>query len=374
MHSNTSLIKGTCRLAIGAAAVVGALQAHALADPARGSVASTLMLANQAAIGARGWFADMPGAWTPLAPAPFVASPRPTLEWPAGLGARATGPWSFAWPAPALMTTPGLGGDRVAGAGIAAFDAGVFGGAGRAAPVDISMKPVANSAAAPEARLQPAIYARPPAAPSSLLERAPSLPRVGQGGSPDLFGSVALAAGHTPEDAKWRRVADYVPAGAGPWSAVLAQARHQSSREQLGTVNAWVNHAIAYAPDVANYGVADYWGTARESLARGRGDCKDYAITKMELLRALGVPSDDLYLVLVKDLVRRQDHAVLAVRLEGRFVVLDSGFDGVMDADDVRDYRPILTYSGARTWVHGYRRTANVMVASAAGPAAPISQ
>jgi predicted transglutaminase-like cysteine proteinase len=197
---------------------------------------------------------------------------------------------------------------------------------------------------------------------------------MGQGGSPDIFGSVALAVGRTPEDAKWRRVADYVPIGAGPWSAVLAQARRQSARERLGTVNAWVNHAIAYMPDVPNYGVADYWGTARESLTRGHGDCKDYAIAKMELLRALGVASDDLYLVLVKDLVRRQDHALLAVRLDGRFVVLDSGYDGVMDSDDVRDYRPILTYSGARTWVHGYRRTANVMVASASAPTALASQ
>jgi predicted transglutaminase-like cysteine proteinase len=259
---------------------------------------------------------------------------------------------------------------RPAGAGLSSTKLGLAGFTRGAAVIDISMRPVFDSQAAPPPSLRPAIYTRPIVSPSS--EQV-----VGQGGAPNIFGSVALAAGHTPLDAKWRRVADYVPSAAGgPWSLLLAQARRRSARDQLEVVNTWVNHAISYTTDVANYGVADYWGTARESLTRGRGDCKDYAIAKMELLRALGVPSDDLYLVLVKDLVRRQDHAVLAVRLDGRFVVLDSGFDSVMDSEDVRDYRPIVTYSGARTWVHGFRRTPDVMVASASTvtPAAVVSQ
>jgi predicted transglutaminase-like cysteine proteinase len=203
------------------------------------------------------------------------------------------------------------------------------------------------------------------AASTNVAPRVASPPTIGPD-APDIFGSVALAVGRTPQDAKWRSVADFVPSARdGPWSAVLAKARSQSQREQLATVNAWVNHAISYTADASNYGVADYWGTARESLTRGRGDCKDYAIAKMELLRALGVPADDLYLMLVRDIERRQDHAILAVRQSGRFFILDSGFDGVADAEDVRGYRPILTFSGARRWVHGFRRPQGVAVASA---------
>jgi predicted transglutaminase-like cysteine proteinase len=203
------------------------------------------------------------------------------------------------------------------------------------------------------------------AAPTNAAPRV-AIPATVGPDAPDIFGSVALAAGRTPQDAKWRSVAAFVPSARdGPWSAVLAKARSQSQRQQLATVNAWVNHAISYTSDASNYGVADYWGTARESLTRGRGDCKDYAIAKMELLRALGVPADDLYLMLVRDIERRQDHAILAVRQSGRFFILDSGFDGVADAEYVRAYRPILTFSGARRWVHGFRRAQGVVVASA---------
>ena len=367
MFSNTLITKRSGRLAIAAAVGLVTLQAPAIASPAQGSSAPGLSLAIQAGIEARGWFPEAPRYRSPLAQLSFVATPMLALEWPAAFSATDAGRWTLST---SLATTmaPGAARERAAPpSGYVDLDATRLDGVG--GPVDISMKPVTDAADGAAARLQPAVYVRPTTTPSSVLEREPFSPGLGQGGSPDIFGSVALAAGHTPEEAKWRRVAGFVPVGAGPWSAVLAQARRQSAREQLETVNAWVNHAIAYMPDAANYGVVDYWGTARESLTRGRGDCKDYAITKMELLRALGVPSDDLYLVLVKDLVRRQDHAILAVRLDGRFVVLDSGFDGVMDANDVRDYRPILTYSGARTWVHGYRRTANLMVASASGPA-----
>jgi predicted transglutaminase-like cysteine proteinase len=229
--------------------------------------------------------------------------------------------------------------------------------------VDISMKPVGETPERPP-RLQPAVFTRP------LADR--SSERVGAPESPSIFGSVALLAGHTPEDAKWRRVADYVPSPAvGPWSDLVAQARAMAPRERLEAVNAWVNHRIVWTADVANFGVADYWGTAQESLGRGRGDCKDYAIAKMELLRAMGVSADQLYFVVVRDLVRRADHAVLAVRLEGRFLILDSGGDAIMDSEEVRDYRPILTYSVSRTWIHGFRRAPDVILASAsAAPAA----
>jgi predicted transglutaminase-like cysteine proteinase len=74
----------------------------------------------------------------------------------------------------------------------------------------------------------------------------------------------------------------------------------------------------------------------------------------MQLLAALGLPQDDMYLVLVRDLVRRQDHAVLAVRLDGRFVVLDNNSDALLEDGQVRDYRPVMSYSGGRRWIHGY--------------------
>ena len=74
----------------------------------------------------------------------------------------------------------------------------------------------------------------------------------------------------------------------------------------------------------------------------------------MQILRAAGVPSRDLHLVIVRDLVRRQDHAVLAVRTANGFAILDSNTDKVLRSEDVVDYRPIMTFSSEGSWIHGY--------------------
>jgi len=154
------------------------------------------------------------------------------------------------------------------------------------------------------------------------------------------------------------RARAYEPsAAAGPWSGVVQRARRMGMLERVAAINAFVNHQIAYATPEAQYGVADYWATAAESLSSGRGNCTAYAIAKLELLRAAGVPTGDLYLVLVRDLVRRADHAIVAVRMNDQFVILDSGSDAVLSQRDVADYRPILTYGYGRTWIHGYRET-----------------
>jgi predicted transglutaminase-like cysteine proteinase len=189
--------------------------------------------------------------------------------------------------------------------------------------------------------------------------------------APNIFGSVALAVGPTPSSGSWRRVASApLPGLAGPWAQVEVKARSLPAREQLRVVNAWVNHAIAFTDDARLYRTSDYWATAAESLRRGQGDCEDYAIAKMQLLRALGVSSDHLYLVVARDLVRHADHALLAVRIDGRFWILDSATDTVLSADQVRDYRPILTYSENHAWMHGYKRVPaapSVMMADAGG-------
>ena len=74
------------------------------------------------------------------------------------------------------------------------------------------------------------------------------------------------------------------------------------------------------------------------------------------MLRAAGVSDRDMYLVIAKDLVRRADHALLVVRSGGHMLVLDNGTNRILDADDISDYRPVLTFSANGAWTHGYRR------------------
>lgn len=196
---------------------------------------------------------------------------------------------------------------------------------------------------------------------------------------PDIFDSVALPVGHTPLDGRWHSIAHSTVSGAaGAFAASLAE-RDESAR--LDAVNIYVNHRVQFVDDIIQYGVADRWSAAADTLARGRGDCEDYAIAKMAMLRRAGFAEHNLYLVILRDLVRRADHAVLVVRSEGRFRVLDNGTDRVLDSNEIHDYRPILTFNVARTYTHGYRREtaptvqiASVAIASAPLPAAPSYQ
>jgi hypothetical protein len=75
----------------------------------------------------------------------------------------------------------------------------------------------------------------------------------------------------------------------------------------------------------------------------------------MQMLRSAGLSERDLYLVIVRDLVRRADHAVLVARAEGRMLLLDDGTDEVLDTYRVADYRPVLTFASYGEWTHGYR-------------------
>ena len=172
---------------------------------------------------------------------------------------------------------------------------------------------------------------------------------------PDVFGSVALAIGRTPLDSKWRRAqAAGLAIRGGPWGAVIGEARSLDHGAKIDLINSWVNRRTSFVDDSVRFRIADRWATASETLRAGRGDCEDYAIAKMKLLEAAGVARDDMFLVIAKDLVRRADHALLVVRNGNRLVVLDNNTDRIVDAAAVRDYRPVMSYSAGKAWLHGY--------------------
>jgi predicted transglutaminase-like cysteine proteinase len=171
---------------------------------------------------------------------------------------------------------------------------------------------------------------------------------------PDVFNSVALSIGRSPLDASWHKVAG---AGVGGNAGAFAAALHgQGVIAKLEAVNSYVNARVRFVDDRIQFGVADRWLPASETLSRGRGDCEDFALAKRAMLRAAGVPDKDLYLVVLKDLSRRADHAVLVVRANGRFLVLDNGTDRIVDSSDVQDYKPVLTFTAGHAYTHGYRR------------------
>ena len=209
-------------------------------------------------------------------------------------------------------------------------------------------------------------HAAPAIAPSSYASSSYSRPQLVQAivrvqtqddggltGRPDVFGSVALQVGHTPLDAKWHAVEHSQVTGSP--ARFAASLKGFSSVEMLERVNNFVNHRVQYEDDQRHWGRPDVWSSANETLSSGRGDCEDYAIAKLQLLRAAGFAQHDLYLTIVHDLDRRADHAVLVARAAGHMYVLDDATDEVLDTRNVSDYRPILTFASYGEWTHGYR-------------------
>ena len=233
---------------------------------------------------------------------------------------------------------------------------------------------LAQQHAAPRlaAVLQPASYSIP--RPVNAVLRTGAAPDEGvRSGRPDVFGSVALSVGHTPLDARWRAVDNgHVTGSAAHFAESLRQA---APLKQLEAVNWYVNRRVRFQDDEAHFGRPDVWSSANDTFRSGRGDCEDFAIAKMQMLRNLGFSSRDLYLVIVRDLVRRADHAVLVARAAGRMVVLDNGTDELVDTDKVSDYRPMLTFASYGEWTHGYRidRAPVYIAENRATPVAPAS-
>jgi predicted transglutaminase-like cysteine proteinase len=124
--------------------------------------------------------------------------------------------------------------------------------------------------------------------------------------------------------------------------AMLDQARNAEGYERILSVNSLTNAAVRYVSDFEQHGVADLWSSPLETLRTGQGDCEDYAIIKYMMLHELGVAEADLKLLLVRDNAVRQDHAVLGVRVDGRWVVLDNRFTRPLESDQVGRFTPLF--------------------------------
>ncbi len=224
-----------------------------------------------------------------------------------------------------------------------------------------SGKPVTMS---PAPRPASYSYSGLPIAPAILRDAPPSVSPGVLNGRPDIFGSVALRVGHTPLDARWHQVEHSSVTGTA--ARYAASLRRKDSVERLEALNWYVNKRVRFVDDQPRWGRPDVWSSAAQTLSSGKGDCEDFAIAKLAMARRAGFADRDLYLVVLRDLVRRADHAVLVVRAAAHMYVLDNGTDELLDSESVRDYRPILTFAAGATFTHGYRvHQAPVDIASA---------
>jgi predicted transglutaminase-like cysteine proteinase len=139
-----------------------------------------------------------------------------------------------------------------------------------------------------------------------------------------------------------RADADNCPSYAAQFLRLINAVKSKSGRAQLDEANRGVNAAIRFVSDFAQYGEADRWSAPLATFATAKGDCEDYAIAKYVALRDAGFPSDDLRIVMGRDRTIRQDHAVLAARLDGRWLILDSQRSELIEDSRVRDLTPVF--------------------------------
>ncbi len=124
--------------------------------------------------------------------------------------------------------------------------------------------------------------------------------------------------------------------------AIVDQARAREGRARLGEANRAINLGIKAASDFAQFGEDDVWSPPLVTFARGAGDCEDYAIAKLAALRLAGVAPEDLRIVVVRDTLHGEEHAVTAARLDGHWLMLDNRRMAMVQDDDARGYQPLF--------------------------------
>lgn len=137
------------------------------------------------------------------------------------------------------------------------------------------------------------------------------------------------------------------PKAGSAYLSILRQAQGLERDAQIALINARVNASVRYQNDFARHSEWDVWSSPLKTLGQA-GDCEDYAIAKFYLLKALGLPEEDLRILLVRDRKAREDHAVLAVRGNFAWHLLDNRHD-MLDSDaNTPHYRPVIALNSFR--------------------------
>ena len=132
------------------------------------------------------------------------------------------------------------------------------------------------------------------------------------------------------------------PAAARGFLEIIELGRQHQGRARIGNINRAINLRIKPLSDWAHHGVSDFWSAPLATLADGAGDCEDYAIAKYVALREFGTVSDDLRLVVVRDIKRKTLHAVVAVRFDGEWLILDNRHLVLVNAVEAFHYFPLF--------------------------------
>ena len=123
---------------------------------------------------------------------------------------------------------------------------------------------------------------------------------------------------------------------------IVADGRARDGRARLGEINRALNLAVRAGDDLALYGATDVWRSPLALLETGAGDCEDYAIAKYIALRASGVASEDLRIVILHDALRHEEHAIAVARLDGHWLMLDNRRMAMVEDINMTNAQPLF--------------------------------
>jgi predicted transglutaminase-like cysteine proteinase len=152
------------------------------------------------------------------------------------------------------------------------------------------------------------------------------------------------------------------PAAAQRLIDISATGAHRSGRARVGLINRAVDLAISPVSDETQWGIPDHWSAPFETLQSNRGDCEDYAIVKYAALLEAGLSEDDVKIVIVRNVLPDEDHAEVAARVDGRWLILDNRTLTLVRDTDVTRAIPeyVLDREGVRRFIRsGRNRQAN---------------
>jgi predicted transglutaminase-like cysteine proteinase len=169
-----------------------------------------------------------------------------------------------------------------------------------------------------------------------------------------------------------RTDAENCPSYAAQFLRLIDAVKSKSGRARLDETNRGVNAAIRYVSDLTQHGEIDRWSAPLATFATAKGDCEDYAIAKYVALREAGFPEGELRIVLVRDRAVRQDHAVLAARLDDRWLILDNRRTELLADSDASSFTPLfaINHRGVQLFAAPYAKRPLLAGEAEAAPAA----
>ncbi len=150
--------------------------------------------------------------------------------------------------------------------------------------------------------------------------------------------------------ARCRGPAQACPKAAQIFLDIVTQGRARDGLARIGVINRAVNMAIEPMSDMAQWGVPDRWSPPLETFTSGRGDCEDYAIAKYVALTAAGVSAQDVKLVVVRNIAANEDHAVVAVRNDGDWIILDNRWLTLLKDVEMPNAVPLFVLDDDGVW------------------------